>query len=67
MDEKGRKSWGQRVRDTAIHYYEGLANISTDLASEQFRQRLSLNDPLALSALRLAENEILVEVISSIG
>lgn len=59
--EENRKSIGQEVRDIAVHYYEGLAKVSGDVASEQFKNKLYLNDPLALSALRLAEFEILAE------
>lgn len=60
-----RKSMGQTVRDTAVHYYEGLARISSDLAAKQFESRLFSNDPLAISALRMAEFEFLAENVRS--
>ena len=52
-----RRITGQIVIDTAVHYYEGLAKLSGDEAAKQFKNRLSSNDALAVSALRMAEKE----------
>jgi hypothetical protein len=48
---------GQIVIDNAVHYYEGLTKLNGDEAAKQFKNRLSSNDALAVSALRLAEKE----------
>lgn len=57
-DEKGRRSMGQNVRQLAVQYFEGLAGLEKAEAEKFFKSALSAGDPLANSALRMAEHEI---------
>ena len=53
-----RISVGEDVKNNAVHFYAGLKGISIDDAQKEFEQQLNRGDPLAVSALRLAEREI---------
>lgn len=57
MDD--RKNMGQNVREIAWHYYAGLKGITLKEAQEEFNKYLINESPLALSALRMAEYEVL--------
>lgn len=50
---------GQNVREIAWHYYAGLKGITLKEAQEEFNKYLINESPLALSALRMAEYEVL--------
>ncbi len=52
-----RISIGEKVKDIAWHYFAGLKGISIKDAQKEFEKQLYRDDPLAVSALRLAERE----------
>jgi hypothetical protein len=59
LNQAIRTSFGQTVKDIAWQYFVGLKGISPNEAKEQFEIQLQRGDPLALSALRMAEKEVL--------
>ncbi len=58
LTQEQRTAFGKSVKDIARHYFVGLEGISIDDAQKEFEQQLNRGDPLAVSALRLAEREI---------
>lgn len=59
MNREYRISIGKSVIDIAWHYYAGLRKIPLEEAQQQFNEQLHLGDPLAESALRMAEREVM--------
>jgi hypothetical protein len=57
-----RISVGENVKNNAVHFYAGLKGISIDDAQREFEEELYRANELAVSALRLAEREVMSSI-----
>lgn len=64
VSREDRISLGKSVIDIAWHYYAGLRKIPLEDAQKQFNEQVYLGDPLAESALRMAEREVMAGIDS---